>query len=121
MLTQKQHEGLLLYDDNHGTNLTTRILENVREKHSVIVKVKPCATLNAVVENIISDTSYLQKDDHVVIIGGGNDMYKNKSKTALDWFQNILPKLCHTNVIVANVPVQYDLPHWFCVNKDFQC
>ncbi|XP_047104588.1 uncharacterized protein LOC124740672 [Schistocerca piceifrons] len=102
------------------TPLSKRFRENKPLKHSVFAKTKPGAMLNAVVENITTETSQQNKDAHVVIIGGGNDVYKNKTKTALRCFHNILPKLFQTNIVITNVPVRHDLPLWSCVNKEIR-
>ena len=111
----KKIGSVLLYADSHGRGLAERIQAEV--EMNVIGTVKPGAPTEEVVKNVDCD---LNKNDCVVLISGSNDVSKNESKKFLTNLKSRLSQLTSTNVVVTNLPMRHDLPHFSIVNKEIQ-
>jgi hypothetical protein len=71
--------------------------------------VKPNAGLPDLLMMVKSDLNKLSRSDAVVVIGGSNDIGKIELNTNLTSIVTFLDVLQHTNVIIAELPVRYDI------------
>jgi hypothetical protein len=55
------------------------------------------------------EISHLQRNDFVVIWGGGNDINRNDSNTGLRHIRKFALRNKHTNIIAISPPNRYDL------------
>ena len=106
---------LLIYADSHGRGLGTR-MSTILGATDVCGTIKPNAPLEEVVKSTVVEAQKLKPDDCVLILGGTNSLAKNEGPKVLSSLREILPKLSHTKVLVANIPHRYDLTEGSCVN-----
>jgi hypothetical protein len=59
----------------------------------------------------------LTQKDVIVICGGSNDLNQNKVKLAISRIREFIERHSHTNIILANVPIRYDLSYHSPTNK----
>jgi hypothetical protein len=76
--------------------------------------------LNKIIDSEDTSITNLDKNDYVVVLGGSNDINCNESETMLSTLETNLSKLMHTNVIVGDFPMRYDLAKWSCVNREIR-
>jgi hypothetical protein len=84
---------------------------------SVFGEVRPGAKAKDVLKNCVSDCKALCPPDHVVIMGGANDIYRNETKNYINTLKSTLSALTSTNVVVLNIPSRHDLVKESIVNK----
>jgi hypothetical protein len=73
--------------------------------------------------NIITSTGTLEvktpdKNDVVIVYGGALDIAGDNTARGLLSIQQFIQKCVHTNVLILNVPVRFDLSASSCVNKE---
>ena len=86
------------------------------ELHSVV---KPGSTTNELKETAKKkEISQLSYDDLIVICSGTNDYKLNELSLTLQNITNFVKNNNHTNIILMNVPFQYDLPNSIFVNRN---
>lgn len=100
---------LLVLCDSHGRGLSSILKDLIGDRFHVEVFFKPNATVKQIVEDIQNLTKYFTTDDHVVIIGGTNDVNSNNIIRCVTKIANLCFK---TNVIISTIPYRYDTPHW---------
>jgi lysophospholipase L1-like esterase len=71
-------------------------------------------------KNCERDCSILGPQDHVVIMGGANDMAKNETKNCINTLKKTLSALTSTNVVVLNIPTRHDLITESIANKEIR-
>jgi hypothetical protein len=76
---------------------------------SVFGEVRPSAKIRDVLKNCDSNCSILGPQDHVVIMGGANDIAKKETKNCINALKRTLSALTSTNVVVLNIPTRHDL------------
>ena len=67
------------------------------------------AAAGTLVNTANSDITDLTKNDVVILCGGGDDVAKNKSKTAMRHIRIFIKTNNHTNIIMVSVPYRYDI------------
>lgn len=115
-----------IYSDSFGRGLSRCLgenLKNLKKKCEVVGQVKPSATLESVVPKDptlieIEHEESLTSKDFVVILGGANDVYANRTKDAATCLESTLEKLKQSNVIYVNVPHRHDLSSTSIVNSE---
>lgn len=104
---------VFLLGDSHGKGIAEAI-SDCNRAISAIGLTKPGAPLNEILKSVEEDPNV--EEDFVVIIGGANDVAKNKGAQAASCLEDNLKNLQHKNVIVVNIPTRYDLIDNSCVN-----
>ena len=79
--------------------------------------VKPGCELNTLLESETSASGSLTKKDVIFICGGSNDLKIDKDESMIDHSMNFIKTNIHTNIVLANVPIRYDLSYYLQVNK----
>lgn len=100
----RKRQILLLTDDIDVTFQLRRCLD--KNLYEIISVKKPGALLHQVIENMESLASNFNFQDHIIVVGGRNDIDKNKAPS----FRNICDKLrlcAHTNVIFTSIPYYF--------------
>jgi len=79
--------------------------------------VKPGCELITLLESVNSASGSLTQKDVIFICGGSNDLNFDKDEPIIDHIMESIKTNNHTNIVLANVPIQYDLSHYSQVNK----
>jgi hypothetical protein len=82
--------------------------------------VKPNAGLSELINTAKGETSKLTRRDTLIIIGGSNDIDKNVHGKNLTSIVNLLQDTQHTNVILVEVPVRYDIEARARINEQIE-
>lgn len=102
-------EKMIIFSDSHGRGLRDKV-KDILSDVTVSSVVKPGAPMNEVIQSVESQCKLFSTNDCVVIMGGTNNLTINECEDVFRSLKRTLPKLSHTNVIVANIPQRYDLP-----------
>jgi len=79
--------------------------------------VKPGCELNALLESATSASGGLTWKDVIFICGGSNYLKIDKDESIIDHIMNSIKTNNHINIVLANVPIRYDLSYYSQVNK----
>ena len=107
---------VFIFADSQGRGISDKLSDNMKNT-TVCGVVKPGAPMRDVVSSVGSQCKDFTQSDCVVIIGGSNNQTKNEGNEVIACLKETLPKLCHTNVVVVNVPHRYDLHAQSDTNK----
>ena len=103
-----------------GDSFLRCIRENVdlslSNTYSTYSMVKPGCELNTLLESANNTMGVLTQKDAIVICGGSNDLNQNKIKSAISSIRKFIERHSHTNIIIANVPIRYDLSYHSLTN-----
>lgn len=97
---------VVLLSDSHGRRLNY-ILKK-RFQGEVFSMVKPNATIEQVAGGLDGELRNLGSKDHLVILGGTNDICSGTDINVKSTMRNIALKTKHTNVIICTIPLRYD-------------
>jgi lysophospholipase L1-like esterase len=73
-----------------------------------------------VLKNCVRDCAVMGPQNHVVIMGGANDISRNETKNCINTLKCTLSALTSTNVVVLNIPTRHDLIQESVVNKEIR-
>jgi hypothetical protein len=79
--------------------------------------VKPNANLNIITRTGISEVKTLDKNVVVIVYGGALDVARDNTARGLLSIQQFIQKGAHTNVLILNAPVRFDLSATSFVKK----
>jgi hypothetical protein len=104
-----------------GDSCLREMRENVElslgNKFGIYSMVKPGCELNTLIESAKSASRSLTHNYVIFICGGSNDFNFDKDESIIDHMMEFIKTNNHTNIVLANVPVQYDLSYHSQVNK----
>jgi len=112
----KKHRVILIGDSNmkgYGCNLKLLLSKNY-ELYSVT---KPGSGSSELNETAKEEISQLSREDAIVIFSGTNDYELNEFSLTLQNITRFIQTNNHTNIILINVPLRYDLPNSASVNS----
>jgi lysophospholipase L1-like esterase len=118
-LNRGEWSKLILYSDSYGRDIPTS-LSKINNDLSVSGEVRPGAKLEDVLKNCVRDCTVLGPQDHVVIMGGTNDISRNETINCINTLKTTLSALTSTNVVVLNIPARHDLVKESIVNKEIR-
>lgn len=105
-VARKVKEKLIIMADSHGRDLGGMIEK--RCSASVTSFVKPGAKFSVVVEERNQLTKNLGRSDHVLVIGGTNNIGVNCGNKLFRDIQNLIQQTQHTTLILGTVPMRFD-------------
>jgi hypothetical protein len=79
--------------------------------------VKPGCELKTLLETENSAAGSLTQKDVIFICGGSNDFNLDKVEPTTDHIVEFIKINNHTNIVLANVPLRYDLSYYSQINK----
>ena len=79
--------------------------------------VKPGCELNNLLESANSASGSLTQKDVIFICGGSNDFNFDNDELITDHILEFIKSNNHTNIVLANVPIHYDLSYYSKVNE----
>jgi hypothetical protein len=104
-----------------GDSFLRGIRENVElsvsNKFGIYSMVKPGCELSTLLESAKSVSGSLTHKDVILICGGSNDSSSVRDEAIIDHIREFIQTNNHTNIVVANVPIRYDLSYYSQVNK----
>jgi hypothetical protein len=104
-----------------GDSFLREIRENVElslsNKLGIYSIVKPGCELNTLSESAKSASGSLTHNDVIFICGGSNDFNCDKDESVIDHIMEFINTNNHTNIVLANVPIRYDLSYHSQVSK----
>jgi hypothetical protein len=106
-----------------GDSFLRGIRENMElslsNKFGVYSVVKPGCELSTLLESAKSVSGTLTHNDVILICGGSNDFSSvkddfssGKDEATIDHIREFIQTNKHTNIVVANVPIRYDLSYY---------
>lgn len=105
----KSKNKLLVLADSHGKSLGPLIQQKTIST-SVTSFVRPGAKLDLVVQEIGKLSKDLSKEDHILVIGGTNNVQVSETSLFIDEFKKLIEDSQHTNLILATLPIRHDMP-----------
>lgn len=109
--TVSHKQKITLMSDSHGRSLGRMLQTSLGRNYEVLSVVKPNATLENVTGGLDCEISGLKNSDHLVIIGGTNDINDTNEFDIRHYVNRIAHKTKHTNVILCTIPLRYDKPY----------
>jgi hypothetical protein len=79
--------------------------------------VKPGCELNTLLESANSVSGSLTQRNIILICGGSNDCNADKGESIIDNIMEFIKRNNHTNIVLTNVPIHYDLSYYLQENK----
>jgi hypothetical protein len=110
----------MFYSDSYGRDIIPTPLSKNNIDVSMFGEVRPGAKAKDVQKNCVSDCKALGPQDHVVIMGGANDISRNEAKNCINTLKSTLSALTSTNVVVLNIPSSHDLVKESILNKEIR-
>jgi hypothetical protein len=107
---------ILLTGDSHARGISERLVSYLGPYYYCTGYVK--ADLNIITRTGISEVKTLDKNDVVIVYGGALDVARDNTARGLLLIQQFIQKCAHTNVLILNAPVRFDLSATSCVNKE---
>jgi hypothetical protein len=102
---------------SHARGILQRLASYLGPYYYCTGYVKPNADLNIITRTGILEVKTLDKNDVVIAYGGALDIARNNTARGLLSIQQFIHKCAHTNVLILNTPVRFDLSATSCVNK----
>lgn len=102
---------ITLLSDSHGRGLRRLLQTRLGDNCDVLSIVKPNATLENVAGGLDQEISGLKGSDHLVILGGTNNVDFRDDYDVKPFVKEIASKTVDTNVILCTVPLRYDKPN----------
>jgi hypothetical protein len=104
-----------------GDSFLRGIRENVdlslSNKFGIYNMVKPGCEPNTLLESANSVSGSLTQRDIILICGGLNDFNADKGESIIDHIMEFIKRNNHTNIVLTNVPIHYDLSYYLPENK----
>jgi hypothetical protein len=104
-----------------GNSLLRGIRENVQlslcNTFSTYSMVKSGCELKTVLESANSAAGSLSQKDAIVICGVSNDFNLDKVEPTTDHIKQFINTYNHTNTVLANVPIRYNLSLYSQINR----
>jgi hypothetical protein len=85
----KKKSKLMLYSDSYGRDIPMS-LSKINIDLSVSGEVRPGAKVKDVLKNCVRDCTVLGPQDHVVIMGGANDISRNETINCINTLKSTL-------------------------------
>ena len=106
--------------DSHLKKIAVGIDQFLTSKFEVTSWIKPGARMKELVGTMEKDCKYLGKSDVIVINGGANDISSMKTHTinVVGKMARFVQKYNNTNIIIANIPLRYDLEKSSVINSE---
>lgn len=102
---------ITLLADSHGRGLRHLIQGGLGQHCDVLSVIKPNATLECVTSGLDCEISKLKSSDHLIVLGGTNNINVNTEYDVKPFVREIANKTINTNVVLCTVPLRYDTPH----------
>lgn len=115
--SSKKHT-ILLIGDSHARGISERLASYLGPFYHCTGYVKPNADLNIITSTGTSEVKTLDKNDVVIVYGGALDIARDNTTRGLLSTQQFIKQCAHTNVLILNAPVRFDLSASSCVNKE---
>lgn len=106
---EDKRSDIIIIGDSHARGCAGDLLHHVKQQYKVTGYIKPNAGLLELLHTAKSNTSKLTKRDTIIIIGGTNDIEKNRQRKNLTSIGEFIEETQHTNIIFVDVPLRYDL------------
>lgn len=113
-----QRKKITVVADSHGRGIADNLCSSLKKEYNVCGLVKPGAKISEVLKNSTSMGNEMQNGDHLVIIGGSNDVSYNESAMVISSLNENLSKLKKGKVWLVDIPTRHDLSDESCVNKE---
>jgi len=95
--------------EGHARGIASELLQQSNHQVRVTGYVKPNAGLTELLRTAKSDLHKLPSKDAVIVIGGSNDIGKSELNTNLTSIVKIFDVHQHTNIVLTEIPVRYDI------------
>jgi hypothetical protein len=104
-----------------GDSFRRGIRENVElslsNKFGIYSMIKPGCKLNTPLQSANRASGGFTDKDVIFICCGANDFNSDKDEPTIDHIMEFIKSNNHTNIVLANVPIRYDLSYHSQVNK----
>jgi hypothetical protein len=111
---------IVVVGDSHTRGVAGEILHQSDHHIKPTGYVKPNAGLSELISTVRNISGQLTKRDKLVMIGGANDIDTNSHSQNLTSIVNLLQDTRNTNIILAEVPVRYDVGARSHINAEIE-
>lgn len=101
---------VVILSDSHGRGLRHSLQGKLGQECLVTSVIKPNATLEMVTSGLEYEASKLGSNDHLVVLGGTNNLNHMSKFNVQKSVREIASKTKHTNVVICTIPYRYDRP-----------
>ena len=108
---------ITIVGDSHARGMAGELLHHLNHRHRIIGLVKPNADLTEVLNSASKDLNKLTKANTLILFGGSNDFANKVHRSNLTSLVNFLEDSQHTNIILLDVPLRYDIGIGSSVNE----
>jgi lysophospholipase L1-like esterase len=112
----RQHE-VRMTGDSFLRGITENVELSLSNNFGTFSLVKPGCELKTLLETANSAAGSLTQKDVIFICGGSNDFNLDTVKPTTDHIMEFLKTHNHTNIVLVNVPLRYDLSYYSQINK----
>jgi lysophospholipase L1-like esterase len=107
----KKHK-IVLLEDSHIKGLPTFLNYELNNNYEIINLTKPGANSSILKGSLLESISQLTKNDLLIINFGTNDLEASNYTNTFFNIKDYLMKNVHTNILMLNIPLRYDLHNY---------
>jgi hypothetical protein len=111
---------IVVVGDSHARGVAGEILHQSNRHIKPTGYVKPNTGLSELISTVKNVSSKLTRRDTLIMIGGSNDIDTNIHSQNLTSMVNLLQDTQNTNLILAEVPVRYDVGARIHINEEIE-
>lgn len=124
--SKPKNSKVIIVGDSQAREMSGLLASKLPSNKEVFSFLRPGCSMASVVRDLdkIISNEGLALDDHVIVIGGSNDIpYGTLSGEFAAAVDKIVRISCKTNIIIPKIPFRHDLPFKYrsCVNKLNHC
>jgi len=112
----RQHK-VTMIGDSFLRGIREKVELSLSSKVGIYSMVKPGCELNTLLETANNVSGSLTQKDVILICGGSNDFKIGKDGPVIEHIVEFIKTNNHTNIVLTNVPVGYDLSYYSQENK----
>jgi len=111
-----QHK-VIMIGDSFLRGIREIVELSISNKFGIYSLLKPGCKLNTLLQSANGASGSLTHKDLIFVCGGANDFNSDMEEPTIDHIQEFIKSNKHTNIILANVPLRYDLSYHSQLNK----
>jgi hypothetical protein len=95
-------------------------MNQLSDQYEIMSYVKPGARIENLTMTAKTEISKLTKNDILIFWGGANEKLHNSTTKLLNQIMTHILNNQHTNIIIANIPLNYDVSETSSINNEIK-
>ena len=108
---------IILIGDSHIRGFANSLKSLLNSDYDLYCILKPGSWSDELLTSATEEINGLSHDDLVIVCSGSNDYELNNFSLTFRNIKKYLITNNHTNILVMNIPLRYDLPNSVSINK----